>query len=198
MCSTHELQATLNALGYLEDGEYYKSRDCLNASKDIVRYLRRDDPNEKIVRRELLKSDVITNDLIPIIKICKSRSDAELFDITLRLLVNLTQSALMCFENKVPTDKIQYNLFIEIENYLKKIKESFADEQFLKTLCDKLNSIIVKDWEDRPEEEELIAERILFLIRNILLIKIPDEDAENRLSTDLNVQDLLILFVFSF
>ena len=49
-----------------------------------------------------------------------------------------------------------------------------------------------------PEEEELIAERILFLIRNILLIKIPDEDAENRLSTDLNVQDLLILFVFIF
>lgn len=30
MCSNHELQATLNALGYLEDGEYYKSRDCLS------------------------------------------------------------------------------------------------------------------------------------------------------------------------
>ena len=28
--SSHALQATLNALGYLEDGQYYKSRDCLS------------------------------------------------------------------------------------------------------------------------------------------------------------------------
>jgi len=89
MCSNHELQATLNALGYLEDGEYYKSRDCLNASKDLIRYLRRDDPTEKNIRRELLKSDVITNDLIPLIKTIKAKKDAELFDLTLRLLVNL-------------------------------------------------------------------------------------------------------------
>ena len=33
MCSNHELQATLNALGYLEDGEYYKSRDCLSKQR---------------------------------------------------------------------------------------------------------------------------------------------------------------------
>ena len=89
MCSNHELQATLNALGYLEDGEYFKSRDCLNAAKDLIRYLRRDDPTEKTIRRELLKSDVISNDLIPLIKTIKSKKDAELFDLTLRLLVNL-------------------------------------------------------------------------------------------------------------
>ncbi len=193
MCSNHELQATLNALGYLEDDQYFKSRDCLNAAKDLVRFLRRDDPNEKTVRRDLLKSDVISNDLIPLIKILKSKKDAELFDIILRLLVNLTQSALNCFDMKIPDDKIQHNIFIEIDNRLKSIKESFANEEFAQVLCDKLNEIIVKSWEDRPEEEDLIIERILFLIRNVLLIKTPDEDLTNRLATDLNSHDLLIL-----
>ena len=97
MCSNHELQATLNALGYLEDGEYFKSRDCLNASKDLIRYLRRDDPTEKTIRRELLRSDVISNDLIPLIKTIKSKKDAELFDLTLRLLVNLYATISTCF-----------------------------------------------------------------------------------------------------
>ena len=106
-----------------------------------------------------------------------------------------TQSALNCFENKVPEDKLQNNLFIEIDNHLKKVKESFADEAFIKTLGDKLNEIVTKEWKDRPEEEELIAERILFLIRNILLIKVPDEDLKDRLSSDQNAHDLLILLV---
>ena len=159
----------------------------------MVRFLRRYDPNEKSIRRELLKSDIISNDLIPLLKILKSKKDAELFDIVLRLLVNLTQSALNCFELKVPDDKIQHNTFIEIDNYLKNVKESFANEEFIKVLCDKLNELISKNWEDRPEEEDMIVERILFLIRNILLIKPPDEDLTNRLATDLNSHDLLIL-----
>ena len=53
------------------------------------------------MRRELLKSDIISNDLIPLIKILKPKKDAELFDLVLRLLVNLTQSALNCFELKL-------------------------------------------------------------------------------------------------
>ena len=149
MTSSHELQATLNALGYLEDGQYYKSRDCLSmcfkdffidhflllfyciitynyltfkkkkdAAKDLVRYLRRDDPNEKSIRRELLKTDVITNDFIPLMKILNGKKDAELFDIILRLLVNLTQSAFNCFEQKLPEEKIQYNIYMEIDNRL--------------------------------------------------------------------------------
>jgi hypothetical protein len=36
MCSSHELQATLNALGYLEDDEYFKGRDCLSKFKKTI------------------------------------------------------------------------------------------------------------------------------------------------------------------
>ncbi len=159
-----------------------------------MRYLRRDDPNEKSVRRELLKTDVVSNDLIPLLKVLTpGKKDAELFDITLRLLVNLTQSALNCFELKVPEDKLKYNIFIEIDSYLKKAKEPFTDEKFVQIVCERLHEIVSKSWEDRPEEEDLIAERILFLVRNVLQIKEPEEDEANRLETDINSQDRLIL-----
>lgn len=166
-------------------------KDC---AKDLVRYLRRDDPNEKTVRRELLKTDVISNDLIPLLKVLKpGKKDAELFDLTLRLLVNLTQSALNCFELKIPEDKLKYNIFIEIDNYLKKTKEPFTDEQFCQVICDKLKEIVSKSWEDREEEEDMIAERILYLIRNMLQMKPCDEDIANRLETDINAHDMMIL-----
>lgn len=160
----------------------------------MVRYLRRDDPNEKTVRMELLKTDVISNDLIPLLKVLKpGKKDNELFDITLRLLVNLTQSALNCFELKIPEDKLKYNIFIEIESFLKKTKEPFTDEKFIQILSDKLKEVVSKEWEDRAEEEDLVVERILFLIRNILQIKPSDDDGSNRLETDINSHDILIL-----
>ena len=155
--------------------------------------MRRDDPTEKTVRRELLKSDTISNDLIPLIKCIKPKKESELFDLILRLLVNLTQSALNSFEQKTPEDKIQYNLFIEVDNRLKAVKESFADEGFSRVICARMNEIVTKDWQERPEEEDLILERILYLIRNMLLIKNNENDETNRLESDLNTHDQLIL-----
>lgn len=160
--------------------------------KDLTRYLKRDDPNEKTIRRELLKSDVISNDLIPLLKIIKPKKESLLFDIVLRLLVNLTQSALNCFELKIPNDKFHYNIFLEIDNQLKRVKKSFADESFIQVLSERVDAIMRKEWQDRPEEEELILERILYLVRNILLIKCSEDDAD-RLETDINSHDNLIL-----
>lgn len=125
-------------------------------------------------------------------KILNGKKDAELFDIILRLLVNLTQSAYNCFEQKLPEEKIQHNIYMEIDNRLKQVKESFADDDFIQTLCNKLNSIIDKAWEDRPEEEELVVERILFLVRNILQIKSNNDEASTRLESDLNSHDRII------
>ncbi len=132
--------------------------------------------------------------MIPLLKVLKvDKKDTELFDITLRLLVNLTQSALNCFELKVPDNKLQYNIFIEIDSNLKKTKEPFTDEKFIQIICNRLHEIVSKSWEDRPEEEDMIVERILFLIRNVLQIKESEDDETNRLETDINSQDLLIL-----
>jgi timeless len=145
------------------------------------------------MRRELLKSETISSDLIPLMKTIKPKKEPELFDLVLRLLVNLTQSALNCFELKIPDNKLHYANFLEIDTRLKAVKESFANEEFVKILSDRLNEIVYKEWQDRPEEEELIVERILFLIRNILLIKNTEDDEEIRLETDLNSHDMLIL-----
>lgn len=163
--------------------------------------MRRDDPNEKTIRRELLKSDVISNDLIPMMRTfskqkassSKNQRDSELFDIVLRLLVNLTQPAINCFELKIPEDKIQFNIYLEIDSRLKQVKEAFANEEFVRVLNSKLNGIVFKEWKDRPEEDDLVVERILLLLRNILLIKPSDEETESRLATDLNSHDLLIM-----
>ena len=122
-----------------------------DAAKDLVRYLRRDDPKEKSIRRELLKSDTLSNDLIPLLKTVKPKKEAELFDITLRLLVNLTQSALNCFEQKVPEDKLHYNIYPEIDNHLTKVKEAFSDKQFVKIICERLKEIIGRMFEQKQE-----------------------------------------------
>jgi timeless len=155
--------------------------------------LKRDDPQEKNIRKELLKSDVISNDLIPLLKSLNAKKEPELFDIVLRILVNLTQSAYNCFEQKIPNDKIHFNTYLQIDNSLKHVKESFADELFARTISHKLNETVGKDWIDRPEEEDIWLERILYLVRNILLIKTCDDENQKRLDTDLNSHDLLLL-----
>ena len=172
--SNHELQSTLQALGYFEDGKYYKTKDCLNAAKDLLRYLRRDDENQRSIRIELLKCDMISNDLIPIIKSLESENEQkneQLFDVVLRLLVNLTQSSALCYDFKIPNDKLENDIFIKIDLYLKAHKEAFADVQFLKYLCIKLKELLSKTWSTRQEEEELAIERILLLLRNMLAMK---------------------------
>jgi timeless len=184
--NNHELQSTLQALGYYEDGKYYKTKDCLNAAKDLLRYLRRDDENnERSIRIELLKSDIISNDLIQIIKSLNSiqKDDNLLFELVLRLLVNLTQSSPICHDFKMPNDKIENDIYMKIDLYLKNHKEAFADVKLLKCLCSKLKVSLDKNWKERNEDDENMIERILLLIRNILSIKFDVDTASKNLNS---------------
>jgi timeless len=146
----------------------------------------------KSVRVELLESGVLTNDLIPLLKSIESKKDEQLFDIVLRLLVNLTQSAITCYDRKIPTDKIERNVYLQIDGYLQKAKQSFSDEPLIKILNKKLNEILAKDWKNRPEDEEMIIERILFLLRNMLMIRPGSDDDDESFATSLNSHDTLI------
>ncbi len=154
--------------------------------------MRHDDERMKNVRVELLDSGVLASDLIPLLKSIDWKKDEQLFDIVLRLLVNLTQSAITCYDRKVPTDKIERNVYLQIDGYLQKAKESFADEVLIKILNKKLNEILAKDWKNRPEDDELIIERVLFLLRNMLMIKAGSDDDDESFATSLNSQDTLI------
>lgn len=81
-----ELESTCSALGTFDGNKYYKDDDCLECVKDLIRFLRRDDGNHEL-RRRLGHIGVLQTDLIPILR--DYNKDAELFDMTLRLMVSI-------------------------------------------------------------------------------------------------------------
>ncbi|XP_063230357.1 protein timeless homolog isoform X2 [Bacillus rossius redtenbacheri] len=119
-----ELAATCNALGYYDGNKYYVDAHCVETVKDLIRYLRRDDANHEI-RRHLGEAKVLQTDLLPILKDHWRRED--LFDVVLRLLVNLTNPVLLLYREELPEDKASRNYYLQLIGHLQAYKEAFAD-----------------------------------------------------------------------
>jgi timeless len=185
-----ELAATCSALGYydVKSNKYYADSNTLETVKDLIRYLRRDDESHDI-RRQLGEIKVLQNDLIPLLKSYWEETD--LFDVLLRLLVNLTTPALMLWNEELPTDKIFRNHFLQIEDHLKSYKGTFADESFWAILSTRLSKILETDYTERGDENSLIIERILILIRNILYVP-PDPATEKRPDNDASIHEQVL------
>nr|XP_006822584.1 PREDICTED: protein timeless homolog [Saccoglossus kowalevskii] len=107
------------------------------------------------------------------------------------LLVNLSQPAELCFNNKIPDDKTFRHYFLEVQTNLQSCKESFADEDFMAVLAKKLKSLLDMEWEDRREEHTLLMERVLLLLRNILHIP-ADPNEEKRTDDDASIHDRVL------
>ncbi|XP_071489964.1 protein timeless homolog [Diadema antillarum] len=182
-----ELLATCNALGYLEGNTYQKEPDCLETIKDLIRFLRREDETCAI-RRQLGHAQILQNDLIPLTK--QYHKEGELFETSIRLLVNLTQPAELCFQN-VPNDKTFQNYFLEVLSHLQAYKQAFACEEFMTVLAKKLKKLLDMEWESRREDHTLLMERILLLVRNILHIP-ADPNAEKRTDDDASIHDQVL------
>ncbi|CAD5116385.1 DgyrCDS5281 [Dimorphilus gyrociliatus] len=183
-----EVQAACNALGCAEEDGYHKEPDCLETVKDLIRFLKRE--NEYCdVRRFLGECQIVQTDLIPIIKY--NKGDKELLETTIRLLVNLTQPAVSCFDNEVPTHKTVLKYYIEVQSHLNRYKESFCDEAVMAILSETLQDIISLDWESQRENDRLLLERILLLLRNVLHIVI-DHKTDIRTDDDANIHDQLL------
>uniref|UniRef100_A0A8C6KVV0 Timeless circadian clock n=1 Tax=Nothobranchius furzeri TaxID=105023 RepID=A0A8C6KVV0_NOTFU len=161
-----ELLATCSALGYLEGDTYHKEPDCLESVKDLIRYLRHED-DTRDVRQQLGESQIVQNDLLPII--VQYRQDKSLFDACIRLVVNLTQPAMLCF-GKVPDDPVFRHHFMQVTSHLQAYKE---------------------DWEQRQEEDNLLIERILLLVRNVLHVP-ADPCEEKKVDDDASVHDRVL------
>ncbi|XP_067687307.1 protein timeless homolog [Haliotis asinina] len=183
-----ELQATCSALGYQEGDKYIKEPDCLETVKDLIRFLKREDETCDI-RRQLGHAQILQTDLIPILKHYKD--ETTLFETVLRLTVNLTQPTVLCFGNKLPTDKTMRNHALEIDTHLQSYKEAFIDEELFAVLAAKVGDILKLDWESRHEEDRLLLERLLILIRNILHIP-PNPDLEQRTDDDASLHDQVL------
>ncbi|KFP04756.1 Protein timeless, partial [Calypte anna] len=182
-----ELLATCSALGYLEGDIYHREPDCLESVKDLIRYLRHEDETRD-VRQQLGAAQILQNDLLPIL--VQYPQDKVLFDAVIRLMVNLTQPALLCF-GKVPPDATSRHHFLQVLSYLQAYKEAFASEKVFVVLSEKLYDLLQLDWEQRQEEDTLLIERILLLVRNVLHVP-PDPTEEQGVDGDASVHDRVL------
>ncbi|KAL1505671.1 hypothetical protein ABEB36_005177 [Hypothenemus hampei] len=184
-----DLAAACNALGYFEakSNKYYADANTLETVKDLIRYLRRDDETHDI-RRQLGETGVLQSDLLPLLKSYWEETD--LFDVLLRLIVNLTTPAMILWNDDVPTEKTARNLYLQIEDHLKNYKEAFVDETVWAVLSTRLSKILEIEPVQRGNENSLIIERILILIRNVLYV--PADLMERRPDNDASVHDQVL------
>uniref|UniRef100_A0A6I8NIU0 Timeless circadian regulator n=1 Tax=Ornithorhynchus anatinus TaxID=9258 RepID=A0A6I8NIU0_ORNAN len=182
-----ELLATCSALGYLEGDTYHKEPDCLESVKDLIRYLRHEDETRD-VRQQLGAAQILQGDLLPLLT--QHRQDKPLFDAVVRLMVNLTQPALLCF-GKVPQDPNLGHHFLQVLTYLRAYKEAFANEKVFGVLSETLYELLQLGWEERQEEDNLLIERILLLVRNLLHIP-ADPDHEKPIDDAASTHDRLL------
>ncbi|KAM4796026.1 protein timeless homolog [Rhinophrynus dorsalis] len=182
-----ELLATCSALGYLEGDTYHKEPDCIESVKDLIRYLRFEDDSRDI-RQQLGAAQILQNDLVHLV--IQHHDDPQLFDAVIRLMVNLTQPALLCF-GKVPQDPTFRHHFLQVVSYLQAYKEAFANERLFGVLSEKLYDLLQMDWEQRGEEHNLLIERILLLVRNILHVP-ADPEEEKSVDDDASAHDRVL------
>ncbi|XP_029654177.1 protein timeless homolog [Octopus sinensis] len=183
-----ELQAICSALGYQEGSKYLKEPDCLESVKDLIRCLRRDDDTCSI-RRQLGHAEIVQSDLLPLIK--EYKSDRNLFETVIRLLLNLTQPARLCFGDQIPEDKVLRNYYMEVESILRNYKKAFVDDVLFAVLTEKLTDLLKLDWEHRHEEDRVLIERLLILVRNVLHVQ-PDANEEKRTDDDASIHDQVL------
>ncbi|KDR17447.1 Timeless-like protein, partial [Zootermopsis nevadensis] len=183
-----ELAATCNALGYFDGSKYYIDTHCRETIKDLIRYLRRDDENHE-VRRYLGTSKILQADLLPILKDFWEKVD--LFDVILRLLVNLMTPALVLYREELPAEKTSRNYYLQIITHLQSYKIAFCDVTIWAIFSRKLEDILKIDPLEREEEKNLVIERILVLVRNVLQVPV-DLEGEKRTDNDASVHDQVL------
>merc|ERR1719391_210434 len=132
---------------------------------------------------------IVTSDLIHIIR--DHHKNRELFDVALRLLVNLTNPELLLFKEELPADKETRNYYLQIQTHRQAYKQAFAEKQLWTVFSDCLRQLLKKDWEERLEDDKLVLERILILIRNILQVP-SDVHHEGRTEGDATVHDQIL------
>ncbi|KAH7946187.1 hypothetical protein HPB49_021226 [Dermacentor silvarum] len=183
-----DIQAACSTLGGWDEGKYYKEPDCIESLKDLLRYLRRDDESHEI-RRILGRIQVLKTDLLPLLKFYPD--DDSLFDVIIRLLVDLMNPAILLYKEELPVEKFARNNYLEIVSHLQSYKLAFTDSKVWIAITKKLESLLHKNWETRQEEDKDMIERILVLVRNILHVP-ANPSEEKRTDDDVNVHDQVL------
>ncbi|OON18500.1 timeless protein [Opisthorchis viverrini] len=184
-----DIQACCACLGFREDNVYKIDADAEASIRALLRYLRNEGPDCD-VRRELGRLKIVSSDLIPLLCSCTNENKI-LTELAIRLLMNLTQPALVCFRQEIPKDRDLYGAYAQVDDLLKSYKKDFANEELFRMLHNLVGELLDRKWEERSEEDRLLIERILILVRNVLHIA-PDPLEEKRTDEDVSVHDQLI------
>uniref|UniRef100_A0A2H8TU68 Protein timeless n=1 Tax=Melanaphis sacchari TaxID=742174 RepID=A0A2H8TU68_9HEMI len=183
-----ELTATCNSLGYAGPDKYCIDPQCSEAVRDLIKFLRRDGDDHEI-RRHLGAANIVETDLLPIL--VEYSNNLDLFDLIIRLLVNLTTPALLIYNEQPPTDKTQSQYYLQIILHLQKYKRAFTDINVWNVIVNKLAEVIQAEYHEKGEEKVLSTVRLLILVRNILHVP-ADNDAECRPDNDANLHDQVL------
>lgn len=133
---------------------------------------------------------VVQTDLLPmLINYC---NNPDLSDVLLRLLVNLTNPALLFFRSELPKDHAGRRTYLDLLEISHTYKEAFVkNSDIWSALAARLQKIMEIDVSLRMEEQSLVLERILVLIRNVLQVP-ANPQHEKIVDNDISVHDQIL------
>lgn len=162
---------------------YIKNNHCEDSLKELIRILKRDDPDHPFARIELSKWNILVSDLIPLI--LTQPQDKKLSFYVIVLLVQITD---------FPTSGCPKADFLI--SCLQNFKLAFLQDNVIKTLMIHLADCISIDPQNRSKIHENMIELIVTLIRN--LVKIPDlESSKTSINEFKRNLQYNLLMVFS-
>ncbi|KAL5568486.1 hypothetical protein UlMin_025061 [Ulmus minor] len=140
-----------NRIGYSK-GEY-----CWDNLKDLLRFLRRDDPQNRDVFKQVCKWNTVAKDLIPIIEHCQEDR-------------NLVLNAGVSWFLTMPIDPSSNDISQQIE-YLWGLKSSITCSEIIAVTVALLENPLENLERDAFTEEWKLSQLILTLFRNLLAIQ---------------------------
>ncbi|XP_061996707.1 uncharacterized protein LOC133714583 [Rosa rugosa] len=159
------LSVICNGLGIALDDDdgnrigYRKHKYCLDNLKDLLRFLRRDDPQNRDVFKEVCKWNIVSKDLIPIIEHCQE--DRSLVLNAVKVLVFLT----------MPVEPTSNDILQQIE-FLWELKSSITSSDIVAVIVSLLESPLENLESDVfTEDDWKLVQLVLTLFRNILSIQ---------------------------
>lgn len=192
-----DLVATIAALGSFEGKRYVKGDECAICIGDLIKFLRIENRKDCDIRRQLARTKVMEKDLLPILT--TYYEEQNIVEAMMRLLVNLTMPALLCFEREETRkkDKIFEGLCLDVNNYLRHYKSQFVFFNVMKVFSSQLGRLLELGKANRTDDDDLMLERLLIIIRNILHVP-ADSFEDEQLHNSLSVHDKLVLSIIEY
>ncbi|KAK0399789.1 hypothetical protein QR680_003213 [Steinernema hermaphroditum] len=183
------VQSTIGALGFRDKkGVYHREPDCYESVRDLITFLRND--NQKDYRKICGDQNIIKTDLVPIMS--ASDTPENVFDVALRLAINLCQPVSLVYRGEMPETKEEWKLYMDLNANLTRAKLAFASLEFMTVLCRRIERFFALSWEDRSETKKMLIERIMLLLKYALAIDCVESDKQ-RTSEDMNTHDHVVV-----